>query len=171
VIRPLTAADAAAFRDLRNEALGRHPDAFMTSLEEGLATPVEKLATRIGSADSDNFVFGAFTDDGAMVGYVGFERESRAKARHKGKIVGMYVHPALRGSGAGRALMQAALARACDIEGLRIIVLTVTDGNDAARLLYESCGFDTFGIEPDAMFVEGRYFAKRHMVLRVNESG
>jgi RimJ/RimL family protein N-acetyltransferase len=168
VIRPLTAADAAHFRDLRNEALGRHPDAFMTSQAEGLATPVEKLAKRIGQPDGDDFVLGAFTDSGEMVGYVGFERETRAKALHKGKIMGMYVDPALRGSGAGRALMQAALARARSMAGLRIIVLTVTDGNVAAQRLYETCGFETFGVEPDAMFVDGRYFAKRHMVLRLD---
>ncbi len=173
-IRLLNEADAAAFRDLRNAALGRHPDAFMTSQEEGLATPAEKLAKRFGKPEdpeSESFVLGVFTASGALTGYVGFEREARAKARHKGKIVGMYVEPSLRGSGAGRALMQAALERARSLPGLRIIVLTVTDGNVAAQRLYETCGFETFGVEPDAMYVEGRFHAKRHMVLRLAGGG
>jgi RimJ/RimL family protein N-acetyltransferase len=44
-------------------------------------------------------------------------------------------------------------------------VLTVTDGNPAATRLYESVGFRSFGIEPDAIRVEGHSYAKNHMHL------
>ncbi len=44
-------------------------------------------------------------------------------------------------------------------------MLTVTQTNDAARTLYESEGFRSFGVEPRAIRVGDRYYDKNHMVL------
>lgn len=49
--------------------------------------------------------------------------------------------------------------------GLESLVLTVTEGNTRAQRLYEAAGFRSFGIEPDAIRVEGRPCAKNHMHL------
>jgi hypothetical protein len=57
---------------------------------------------------------------------------------------------------------EVAAARA---EGVQRLVLTVTEGNAHARRLYERAGFRSFGIEPDAIRVEGRSYAKNHMHL------
>ena len=43
-------------------------------------------------------------------------------------------------------------------------MLTVTHSNEPARLLYESEGFRSFGIEPRAIRVGDRYYDKDHMV-------
>jgi hypothetical protein len=47
--------------------------------------------------------------------------------------------------------------------GVFVVQLTVTDGNDEARGLYEHCGFTAFGVEPYAVGLDGGYVAKVHM--------
>ena len=106
-------------------------------------------------------LWGAFVD-GKLCAYVGLDRETRTKNRHKATLVGMYVEPGAGGRGVGRALVEALLAEA-RADGLELIVLTVTEGNDKAVALYERCGFRSFGVEPHAIKVDGRAYGKNHM--------
>jgi hypothetical protein len=48
---------------------------------------------------------------------------------------------------------------------LALLILTVTEGNRAGAALYERAGFASFGIEPDAIRVDGVPFGKQHMYL------
>jgi ribosomal protein S18 acetylase RimI-like enzyme len=160
-IRLLHPADAPAYRALRLRALREHPDAFTSSHEEDAQLPVQASAERLASARSS--FWGAFQGV-ELYGIVGLEREARAKNRHKACVVGMYVAGEVAGQGVGRALLQALLAQ-CRAEGLQSLVLTVTHGNDHARRLYEAAGFRSFGIEPHAIQVGGRSYAKEHMHL------
>jgi len=59
-------------------------------------------------------------------------------------LMAMWVHPALRGSGAASALVQAVLAWA-EGRGASSVRLDVIDGNDRARRLYERHGFQPTG--------------------------
>ena len=59
--------------------------------------------------------------------------------------------------------MQRLLAEAADYEGLRLVQLTVTAGNDAALSVYRRCGFVQFGLEPQAACVGEDYLDKIHM--------
>jgi GNAT superfamily N-acetyltransferase len=54
----------------------------------------------------------------------------------------LYVDPSARGTGLGRALVEAVLDRA-RTRGCRRVELDVNTGNTAARRLYESAGFET----------------------------
>jgi ribosomal protein S18 acetylase RimI-like enzyme len=102
---------------------------------------------------------------GELAGVVGLAREPRAKNRHKATVFGMYVAPEFGRRGIGRALVRHVVAAAHRESGLEQLVLTVTQTNDTARGLYESEGFRSFGIEPRAIRVDGRYYDKNHMVL------
>lgn len=53
-----------------------------------------------------------------------------------------------RGWGVGKALVETALGAARQRPGTLLVTLTVTEGNDPAIRLYESCGFQVFGIGP-----------------------
>jgi ribosomal protein S18 acetylase RimI-like enzyme len=75
----------------------------------------------------------------------------------------MFVLPRFRGYGVARMLVEAALAAARSRAGARIVQLTVTEGNDAARRLYDRFGFVAFGVEPYAVAVRGEYVTKIHM--------
>lgn len=160
-IRRLTAADAAEYRTLRLRSFLEHPEAFTTSYDELDRQSVAETERRM-AAQHMKF-WGAFRD-GRLCGYVGLDRETRAKCRHKAKLVGMYVEPEAGGRGIGRALVDALLAEA-RADGLELIVLTVTDGNAKATQLYERCGFRSFGVEPHAIKVDGRLYGKNHMYL------
>jgi ribosomal protein S18 acetylase RimI-like enzyme len=170
VIRRLRAespTDITQYWQVRNQGLKEFPDAFTTSHEEGAATAPEKLAKRFGGENSDDFVIGAFSATDKLLGCTGFERETRTKQRHKGKVLGMYVIPDARGTGLGRKILAALLLEAKQLNGLEQIILSVTHSNEGARLLYISMGFITFGIERNAIKVGQNYYDKEFMALNL----
>lgn len=164
LVRMLGPADALSYRALRLRALREHPDAFTSSYEQDREQPVEAAAQRLAA----HAMWGAW-QHAELYGFVGLERELRPKNRHKGTVMGMYVAPEVAGQGVGRALLKALVAHA-RANGLASLVLTVTEGNEPARRLYESAGFRSFGIEPDAIRVAGRPLAKNHMHLDLNST-
>jgi ribosomal protein S18 acetylase RimI-like enzyme len=170
LIRQLRVADAPAYHALRLRMLRIHPDAFTSSYEEDVEKPLSWVEQRLdpGPAAPDDFVLGAFDDQGQLVGSIGFSVEGRAKQRHKGFIFGMYVAPERVAQGIGRALLERCLDRARGETGVEQINLTVTATNARARRLYESAGFIAFGIEEHAIKVGDAYFTKAHMVLSLN---
>ena len=100
---------------------------------------VARLAARSSTGDAQA-MFLAWRD-GAPIGIAGVFVEEE---RHH--VISMWTEPTSRGLGVARALLDAVVAFAGD-DGE--IVLGVTEGNDAARRLYERYGFvDTGRTEP-----------------------
>jgi ribosomal protein S18 acetylase RimI-like enzyme len=163
-VRRLAANDAPEYRALRLRAFRDHPEAFTTSFEELEEQPLSDTEKRFGAAHLK--FWGAYDESGALCGYVGLDRETRMKCRHKATLIGMYVAPEQAGRGIGRALVDALIAEA-RASGLELVVLTVTEGNSRAAQLYERCGFRSFGVEPRAIKVGGRAYAKNHMYLEL----
>jgi ribosomal protein S18 acetylase RimI-like enzyme len=164
LIRPLGATDAPAFRELWIRALRAHPEAFGRTADE--VDAVEVLAERFRQdADSDlDFVLGAFDGD-TLVGMAGCHRERLVKHRHVAFIWGVYVAPEHRGTGLGRRLIVAAVARARTWPDLEYLWLEVTTTNVAARALYASCGFRTMAIKSRSLKVGDRHYDEEMMVL------
>lgn len=160
-VRRLAEADAADYRALRLRALREHPEAFTSSFEEDELKPLDWTRKRL----SEGSVLGAF-EDGRLIGILGVSVDPRRKVRHIGEVFGMFVAPEYGGRGVGRALLDACIARARDA-GLEELRLTVTAGNARAQTLYEHAGFRAFGVEPNAVKIDGRYFDKCHMALRL----
>ena len=162
-VRRLVPADAPVYRALMLEAYEHHPEAFTSSLAERAAMPLSFWESRLAAgAEPRELVVGAFRD-ATLAGAAGMEFEAREKARHKATLFGMFVLPRFRRDNVGRALVDAALAAARSRAGVRIVQLTVTEGNDAARRLYERFGFVVYGVEPYAVAIRGGYVSKVHM--------
>jgi ribosomal protein S18 acetylase RimI-like enzyme len=164
LVRLLVEGDFEAWWRVRLRMLREHPEAFGGSYEEAVAVGVEQQQ-RERFLQPDSFIVGAFEGDD-LVGTVGCVRERLAKMRHKAFIWGVYVAPEARGRGVGRALMEAAIARAREWPELQQIHLAVVTSNETARRLYRSLGFQVYGVEPAALKIDGRDLDEEHMLLR-----
>ncbi|MDI1342005.1 GNAT family N-acetyltransferase [Polaromonas sp.] len=159
-LRPVHAGD---YRALMLEAYALHPEAFSSSVAERAALPLSWWQSRLSEEPlAQERVLGGFQDD-RLAGVAGLSFESREKLRHKATLFGMYVPDRFRQQGLGRRLVQAVLAQAGARPGVRLVQLTVTQGNHAARALYESCGFVSYGVEPFAVAAGPAYVSKIHM--------
>jgi RimJ/RimL family protein N-acetyltransferase len=169
VVRALERSDAPAYRALRLRGLAEHPDAFTSDADEDATKPLAWTERRIAAKPDapHDVVLGAFGAAGALVGVVGMDVDPRRKVRHIGHVFGMYVPAESRGAGVGRLLLDALIARARTVGGLEQLRLTVTDGNAAARALYEHAGFVAWGTERAAIKVGGAAYDKVHMTMRL----
>jgi RimJ/RimL family protein N-acetyltransferase len=162
----LAASDAPRYRALMLHAYEVAADAFTSTPEERAAEPESWWVKRIADPECLSFTFGAFMGD-QLAGAATIEFAAKPKTRHKAHLIGMFVSEALRGHGAGRELVQAALEAAAARPGVLVVTLTVTEGNRPAIALYESCGFRAFGIEPMAIATPTGFKSKVHMWLHL----
>lgn len=132
-----TEADWEEYRDVRLRALAESPAAFGSTLqrERGFDDGVWRERAASGRTLLARL-------RGAPVGLVTtIEEEGRPEER---QIVSMWVDPAVRGSGVGRALVMAALGTV-RAQRVRRATLFVADGNEAAARFYERLGFTSTG--------------------------
>ena len=167
-VRRLLVEDAAALMSLRREALETDPLAFGASIEDDRGLDLDLVRGSLADV-GEQAVFGCF-DGEELTGMVGVIRASKVKQRHTGIIWGMYVTPRARNQGAGRALLDAAVAQA-RAWGLEQVQLSVTEPAVAAKRMYESAGFRSWGRQPRALHWQGRFVDEHHLVLELRKQG
>jgi ribosomal protein S18 acetylase RimI-like enzyme len=171
-IRILEAADAGAFQALRLRGLRESPAAFGSTLEEEAGRSIEQVAERLIESRSvpRRTTFGAFDDNGSLLGVVACVQQSGIKSRHKASVFAMYVSPEARGRGVGRALVARLIDDARGWNGVDRLTLTVTDTQAAARALYLAAGFQVFGSEPDGLRENGQPTTVEYMTLSLRDA-
>lgn len=157
-VRLLTQADAALYRDIRLEALERHPEAFSSTFARERERPLAWFADAMARSD----VFGACVGQ-ELVGVAGFHRQEGSKTEHKAILWGMYVRPPARRFGVGKRLVDAVVAHAAArVEQLQLMVVSE---NEAALRLYTNAGFVEYGRELQGLKQDGRYFDEVLMTM------
>ncbi|NEU63456.1 GNAT family N-acetyltransferase [Paenibacillus sp. ALJ109b] len=162
ILRNIRRDEAEKYWPLRLEALKNHPEAFGASFEMSIQLPMSEVQERIHT-EPDDYILGAYTEEGILSGTMGFKREQGLKLRHKGYIWGVYVSPSYRGCGLASRMLREVLDRGRELEGIEQINLSVVTTNGSARRLYEQHGFETYGIERNALVVQGKGYDEAHM--------
>lgn len=163
-IARLKPSDAPRYRVLMLQAYELAADAFTSTAEERATEPEAFWVKRIADPAGSSAAFGAF-DGQDLVGTAALEFSAKPKTQHKALVIGMYVSPAARGGGAGRALLKAIIEHARAKAGLAMLTLTVTEGNEPAIRLYRAAGFQAFGTEPMAIRTPSGFKGKVGMWL------
>jgi RimJ/RimL family protein N-acetyltransferase len=170
-IARIAPAELSAYKNLRDEGLRLHPDAFDADIESEQARPPESYIGRLGLHETlgGTFLLGAWLDR-ELVGMIGLERQSLQKLRHSAELNSMMVSPRHTGRGIGLKLINTAIAEARRAIGLEQITLRVSTSSESAIRLYERAGFQPCGVLPHAIKLvdapgQVRYFDKLTMCL------
>jgi ribosomal protein S18 acetylase RimI-like enzyme len=139
-VRRLGAHEAGVLRDVRLRALRDAPLAFGSTLarEEGYEPEKWERWAAESAAGERQAIFIAEPAAGMASGVIDDDDPALAH------LYAMWVAPAARGSGAGRALVDAVLAWATD-RGAERLTTSVTEGSAAAAALYAAAGFSDTG--------------------------
>jgi len=134
IIRPTCEADWEALKSIRLAALLDAPTAFGVSHQTAAAYTEAEWRERAAVGGTAFWL--AFDDDGKPVGMIGGAVDGQGHYN----LIGMWVVPAQRGSGAARQLVDAVKAHARE-RGHRRIVLDVAPENTRAARFYLNQGF------------------------------
>ena len=152
--------DIKAYYDLLTKAITDEPQFFRVA-------PIDIEGEIFPTKDTfENFTLGAFSDDGKLLGTVGFKRDLFVKLKHKGLIFRMYVSEKAKGLGLGRKLLQALIEKASQDKSLKQIYLTVVATNHRAKNLYLSEGFETFAVERNSIQMTENEFVNEDSMIK-----
>lgn len=149
----IVAFDAAAVERSLNDLAQLLLDAHDAGMALGLAAPLERedaaaayrdAAARLAPGER---VLLAALDGDDVVGAVQLNRSEAGNGRHRAEIRRLVVRADRRGTGVGRALLEAIVDVARGL-GLRLLWLSTHEGTDADRI-YGRLGWTRVGVVPD----------------------
>jgi GNAT superfamily N-acetyltransferase len=144
LVRRLLADEVNDWRALRLRALTDTPVNFGSTYDDEASRPYEHWTERAArnAAGQESVMFVA-DQDGQLQGMAGAYLDPEDALRPH--LISMWVAPAARRQGTGKALVDAVVAWARDIghPGVRLFVV---QGNTAAASLYRRCGFSPTGV-------------------------
>ena len=158
-IRQLNAEDVAEYQAVFLGALQSAPFAFAADYSEESARSSDQIAERFRREE----IFGAFVD-GRLCAIATFLQQSSPKRRHVGMVWNMYVSEERRGTGLADMLFKYVLEAA----SLKVdqVELYVAVDNPRRAKFYRKFGFESYGVMPRALRVQGADFDALMMVKK-----
>jgi GNAT superfamily N-acetyltransferase len=138
-VRRAAIGDEPLLRALRLQALSAEPEAFGSTYEREVARTTADWQRWL----SPGVTFLLDASDGAKGIVAGMHDAADPTVV---RLMAMWVHPAVRGTGAADSLVAAVFDWAA-AEGANVVRLEVVRGNDRARRFYERHGFRPTGHE------------------------
>lgn len=164
VVRRLQSSDAAAYQQVRRRALNDVPQFVGPIAEQEALCDLAQLQSRMDAYESEGiYPFGCFANE-QCIGVAGMSRKLNPKYSHKVFFWGLYVLPEFRGRSVASRLMESRIAFARSL-GARFATLQVTTTNQAGRAFHQRHGFVSYGIEPQALCLEGHFYDFEYMQL------
>ncbi len=161
--RCINADDAGDFSALRREVTRRNPVPMGLTYEEELTRTLDDFRAQL-SFSHPNIMFGSFVE-GELVATAAVGYTSKfPSSRHKMVMWGVFTSPRYRRRGLSRQVVEATLQHAFS-NGVQRVNLQVYVPNESAIALYKAIGFVEYGIEPDAVYINGQFHDGIHMTL------
>jgi len=166
-IRRLGADDAEAFSALRREVTRDNPVPMGVTFDEELTRTLDGFRAQL-SSPLPNAVFGSFVE-GELAGTAAVSRASQfPSSHHKMVMWGVFTSPLHRRQGIGRQLVATALRHAFR-NSVHRVNLQVYVPNEPAIALYRAIGFVEYGVEREAVCLDGQYHDGVHMTLEISK--
>jgi len=165
--RLLIPDDAVAYASLRTAMLIDVPRAFASTPGEARGEEAASVLEYLSDPHRAIAVVDHPDTPGSLAAAAGITRMTHRKLRHRAEIWGVYCLPEMRGRGLGRTVMVRAIEQARAWDGIEVISLSVSARSPEAIALYESLGFVRWGLEPDALRIDGESFDEVHLSLRL----
>ncbi len=162
-IRCIGADDAEAFSALRREVTLENPISMGLTYEEELTRTLDGFRAQL-SFSHPNAMFGSFVEgELAATAAVGYTSKFPS-SRHKMLMWGVFTSPRYRRRGLSRQVVETAIRHALS-NGIHRVNLQVYVPNEAAIALYKSIGFVQYGVESEAVYINGQFHDGVHMTL------
>ena len=156
VIREANVADALPFRELRLEALENNPIAFSADYQKNFNHPAKYWEDLLSPhADESTMFIGEI--EARLIAMTGVMRGNWPKTRHSAWVWGVYVTPQWRGLHIAEEIIHSCIEWAKS-KNVVMAKLGVAAVNQPAIRCYERCGFQVYGTEPRAVYVDGKYY-------------
>ena len=149
-IKILSVDDSNDFRTIRLSALEKAPKMFGSTY----IAEVEKPLDFFKDCLSTSTVFGAYQKN-KIIGLATLAQENGIKFSHKVSLSSVFIEPEFQEKGVASILLSAIIEYS--EKHVEQILLTVADDNKPAIHLYKKFGFETYGIETQAMKDNGQY--------------
>ena len=133
------------------------------TFEEELTRTLDGFRTQL-SSPLPNAVFGSFVD-GELAATAAVSRAGQfPSSHHKMVMWGVFTSPRRRRLGLSRQVVNTALQHAFE-NGVDRVNLQVYVPNEPAIALYKTIGFVEYGVESEAVCLDGHYHNGVHMTL------
>ena len=149
-IKILSVDESNDFRIIRLSALEKSPEMFGSTY----MAEVERPLVFFENCLSSSTVFGVYHKN-RIVGLATLTQENGIKFSHKASLSSVFIEPEFQQKGVASSLLSAVIEYGK--KHVEQILLTVADDNKPAIHLYKKFGFGIYGVETQAMKVNGQY--------------